>query len=346
MEFKLVVIGGKKAGMEIPISMRQCVIGRGDDCHIRPQSPLVSRRHCVISVSHSSAAIEDCGSANGTLVNGEKVHHQRELENNDRIRVGTLELEVRLTGAQVTVRVTQANTPFSHDAGTQVQRKAAETVTAETVIAKSLTSQPTENRPNASRTVASAAIHAREASLLGWCDGKSNGHGKDAVLPITKTLDSQGISPGKLAAAGPLKPASQGQQTVSRQVVFRQRAGGLPAAGACPQPFPRNGKAEQLLVGCEEASALSLNQRGNVAEWKGADLLLLAALGLALVVVLSWLFPLSWPEAGQGPHRWLRWSLQNWWHIWWMRWGAVTILVSVLLKLLCLRARSERRVRT
>ena len=78
-------------------------------------------------------------------------------------------------------------------------------------------------------------------------------------------------------------------------------------------------------------------------EWDGTDLLLLAALGLVLVVVLSWLFPMSWPETGLGPYGWLRWCLQNWWHKWWLRWGAVVILVAALMKLLCIRARSEKR---
>jgi pSer/pThr/pTyr-binding forkhead associated (FHA) protein len=64
--------------MEIPIPMPKCFIGRGDDCHIRPQSQLISRRHCVIVAANGSATIEDCGGANGTLVNG-NVHSRRHV---------------------------------------------------------------------------------------------------------------------------------------------------------------------------------------------------------------------------------------------------------------------------
>ena len=39
---------------------------------------------------------------NGTFVNGEKVEQRRELNNGDRIKIGTLELEVRLTVAAAT----------------------------------------------------------------------------------------------------------------------------------------------------------------------------------------------------------------------------------------------------
>ena len=90
MKLKLVVIGGKKAGMEIPISVPKYVIGREEGCHLRPQSPLVSRKHCVISAANGSATIEDFGSANGTFVNGEKLQQRRELKNSDRIKIGPL----------------------------------------------------------------------------------------------------------------------------------------------------------------------------------------------------------------------------------------------------------------
>ena len=49
------------------------LVGRGEECHLRPQSHLVSRMHCAILVEEGSATIEDCGSTNGTFVNGEKI---------------------------------------------------------------------------------------------------------------------------------------------------------------------------------------------------------------------------------------------------------------------------------
>ena len=99
MEMKLVVIGGKQAGMEIPVRRPKFLVGRGEECQLRPQSHLVSRKHCAILVEEGSAAIEDFGSTNGTFVNGEKIQQRRELNNGDRIKIGMLELEVRLTAA-------------------------------------------------------------------------------------------------------------------------------------------------------------------------------------------------------------------------------------------------------
>jgi hypothetical protein len=98
MIVKLVVIGGKKAGMEIPISTPTFLIGRGEGCHIRPQCKFVNAVHCQISVDKDkkSVAIEDCSGGVGTFVNGEKIKWRYTLKNGDRIKVGTLELEVRL----------------------------------------------------------------------------------------------------------------------------------------------------------------------------------------------------------------------------------------------------------
>jgi pSer/pThr/pTyr-binding forkhead associated (FHA) protein len=96
MEVKLVVANGKQAGKEIPVKPPKFVIGRNEDCQLRPQSHLVSRYHCAILVGENSAAIEDLGSTNGTFVNGEKLAGRHELKTGDRIKVGLLEIEVHV----------------------------------------------------------------------------------------------------------------------------------------------------------------------------------------------------------------------------------------------------------
>ena len=96
MEVKLVIVGGKLAGKEIPIRSPQFLIGRGQECHLRPQNNAISRKHCAIVVEAGSAAIEDFDSTNGTFVNGERIEKRRELKSGDRIRVGVLELDVQL----------------------------------------------------------------------------------------------------------------------------------------------------------------------------------------------------------------------------------------------------------
>lgn len=100
MKIKLVVLIGKNAGQVIPISDNRFFIGRAEDCHLRPRDERVSRHHCAILSEEGFVAIRDFGSRNGTFVNGERVHPERELRNGDRLKVGNLEFEVRIAGAR------------------------------------------------------------------------------------------------------------------------------------------------------------------------------------------------------------------------------------------------------
>ncbi len=99
MQVRLVVVGGKQAGTEIAIRGPEFLIGRGAECHLQPRSGLVSRKHCSISVEGDVVTVRDFGSTNGTLVNGERVRQRRELTDGDHIKVGLLELEVRIAAA-------------------------------------------------------------------------------------------------------------------------------------------------------------------------------------------------------------------------------------------------------
>ena len=96
MKLTLVVIGGKQAGMEIPIAKQRILIGRSAQCQMRLGDGMVSGEHCVLLRDNGYFAIEDCGSATGTFVNGEYIQERRWLSHGDRIRIGALVLEVRL----------------------------------------------------------------------------------------------------------------------------------------------------------------------------------------------------------------------------------------------------------
>jgi len=97
MEVKLIVQNGKQAGLEIPVRKERFLIGRGEECQLRPQSNLISRKHCLIHIEEGGVTIEDCGSTNGTFLNDEKISERRELKDGDLLRVGMLILQVRLT---------------------------------------------------------------------------------------------------------------------------------------------------------------------------------------------------------------------------------------------------------
>jgi predicted component of type VI protein secretion system len=100
MKLSLVVAQGVHTGKVIPITTTDFVIGRDPQCQLRPASPAVSKQHCGIAVRDGKVFVRDCGSTNGTFVNGEQVAAEREVKSGDRLRVGPLEFDVKVeTGA-------------------------------------------------------------------------------------------------------------------------------------------------------------------------------------------------------------------------------------------------------
>jgi pSer/pThr/pTyr-binding forkhead associated (FHA) protein len=100
MKLSLVVLtSGRMQGKSIPISLAQFLIGRDPECHLRPTSQLISKRHCAILVNEDKAFVRDFESTNGTLVNDEPVKSERQLRNQDRLKVGPLEFRVELEAA-------------------------------------------------------------------------------------------------------------------------------------------------------------------------------------------------------------------------------------------------------
>lgn len=94
MIVKLKVTHGPSAGKEIKIPRAQFLIGRGDECSLRPKSDAVSRKHCLLLVETSQVLLRDLGSKNGTYVNGDRVQGDRVLKPGDHLKVGPLEFDV------------------------------------------------------------------------------------------------------------------------------------------------------------------------------------------------------------------------------------------------------------
>jgi pSer/pThr/pTyr-binding forkhead associated (FHA) protein len=94
MKVKLRVLKGASAGKEIKIPSPKCAVGRGDECHLRPKSDAVSRRHCEISNREGQLYVKDLGSKNGTFVNGKRIEEEQVLKNGDHLQFGPLSFEV------------------------------------------------------------------------------------------------------------------------------------------------------------------------------------------------------------------------------------------------------------
>src|SRR3954469_20727099 len=97
MKLSLVVLSeGKAKGTAIPITLSQFLIGRDPQCHLRPASAVISKRHCAVLVRGSKAFVRDFDSTNGTFINDEAVKGERELHNNDSLKVGPIQFRVVL----------------------------------------------------------------------------------------------------------------------------------------------------------------------------------------------------------------------------------------------------------
>jgi pSer/pThr/pTyr-binding forkhead associated (FHA) protein len=94
MHVMLKILQGSKQGKEVKIPTPKCLIGRGEDCHLRPQSEAISRRHCVILTTENEVVVRDLSSRNGTFVNDEQVKEEAVLLHGDVLRVGPLQFEI------------------------------------------------------------------------------------------------------------------------------------------------------------------------------------------------------------------------------------------------------------
>lgn len=92
----LVMTPGKQQGKALDINTPQFLIGRDPQCQLRPASSLISKRHCALIQRDGKVFIRDFGSTNGTFVNDEPVEGERELHNDDLLKVGPIEFTVRL----------------------------------------------------------------------------------------------------------------------------------------------------------------------------------------------------------------------------------------------------------
>lgn len=109
MKFTLLVLtAGKQAGKKLEIKVSPFLIGRDPECHLRPASPLISKKHCAFTQRGGKVYIQDFESTNGTLVNGEPIAGECELKDKDRVKIGPIELEVALEVAEKTAAAAPA----------------------------------------------------------------------------------------------------------------------------------------------------------------------------------------------------------------------------------------------
>ena len=90
----LVVLQGQSIGLSAEIKKDRTVIGRGSGADIVLRDEIASRQHAEIARLTSEGGFTeyyllDCGSTNGTFLNGAGIKSQQLLQDGDKIKIGT-----------------------------------------------------------------------------------------------------------------------------------------------------------------------------------------------------------------------------------------------------------------
>jgi phosphoserine phosphatase RsbU/P len=89
---ELTVISTASGASRVRLTSATTSIGRATECTIPVKDRYLSRKHAEIVSAGNGWVLKDCGSANGTYVNGERVDVQMTLRSGDRIRLGDTEI--------------------------------------------------------------------------------------------------------------------------------------------------------------------------------------------------------------------------------------------------------------
>ena len=97
MDVKLILVKGNPKGKQITLKSGTTIVGRKEDSGLIIASSRVSRHHCQITLDGNDLKIRDLGSANGTVVNGQKVE-ESPLKAGDEVHIGPLGFLVEIDG--------------------------------------------------------------------------------------------------------------------------------------------------------------------------------------------------------------------------------------------------------
>lgn len=93
---KLVINPTSAAKKEIPLVSRVISIGRDPSNDLVLSDSMVSRRHAILEQRDDQYILRDNNSSNGTMVNGDRVDHEKPLRDGDLVAIGSSRLLFQL----------------------------------------------------------------------------------------------------------------------------------------------------------------------------------------------------------------------------------------------------------
>ena len=195
MKVQLVVVQGKPEGKSIPLVGPSFKIGRGDGCHLRPNSDLVSREHAEFQVADETVVVLDLGSRNGTEVNGKKLaaNTPATLKNGDLVKIGTLTFAVAIEGV-----------PLAKAAPAAAPRKPSslDDVSGDDIDAWLVSdgSRPTPERPS--------GVYGGDTMTIETFNGKGKSSGQIPVPPKAAEKPAPAPAPAPVPVPVPVAEAT------------------------------------------------------------------------------------------------------------------------------------------
>ncbi len=112
---ELQIVGGNCTGQRILLDFHHFVVGAERDCNLRPQSPSLSRHHCVFKKDEYSLRMRDLGSTDGTFVNGRRIFSEAILKPGDEVRIADVTFHVYLPRAPEIIQLKADSAPSISD---------------------------------------------------------------------------------------------------------------------------------------------------------------------------------------------------------------------------------------
>jgi predicted component of type VI protein secretion system len=94
IKLKLISPGFAGQGCDLPDG--NFIVGRDHKNHIVILDASVSARHCELLVHGPDIIVRECGSLNGTYVNGVRIDAQHGVHHGERLRCGNVEIQVQI----------------------------------------------------------------------------------------------------------------------------------------------------------------------------------------------------------------------------------------------------------
>lgn len=169
MKVQLIVVRGKPEGKVIPLAGPKFKIGRGEGCHLRPNSDQVSREHAEFTVEDGVVSVQDLKSRNGTQVNGKTLDGSIQLKDRDLVQVGPLTFAVSIQGAPAAAKPAApapgAPSPKKPAAPAAQERSAPEDVLSEDIDSWLV------GAPSESSTEIPTSVYGGETVTIGTYQG-------------------------------------------------------------------------------------------------------------------------------------------------------------------------------